>query len=171
MTLCPAGNTDSSSKISNGIYIFSIASLILILDRITKIIIKGRLLQGESRIILPNLFHITLVLNKGAAFGLFKDQRIFFVSLSCLTILFIIIYIRRNDLKCISSSLALGLILGGAAGNLIDRIRFGYVIDFLDFRIWPVFNVADSSITIGAVMLLCNILRQKLPPSNAITKI
>lgn len=140
---------------------FGAASLVLILDRITKHIFFTILSQGQSIKILPNIFHITLVLNKGAAFGVFRGQRTIFILLSILTIALIIFYIGKNRQKGVLLPLALGLILGGAIGNLIDRIRFGYVIDFLDFRIWPVFNIADSALTIGAVILALNILLKR----------
>ena len=138
-----------------------VASLVLISDRLTKYIVIKRLLHGQSIIVFPNIFHITLVLNKGTAFGLFKDQNVFLISLSVLAISFIIIHIWLRKAKDALLYLGLGLILGGAVGNLIDRIIYGYVIDFLDFRIWPVFNIADSSITIGAIILTCRILLTK----------
>ncbi len=135
-----------------------VAAVIYILDRLTKSIIIAGLSQSQSVMVIPNIFHITLILNKGTAFGLFKNQSIFFVLLSLLVISVIILYICKNKLRNIILSIALGLILGGAVGNLVDRIRFGYVVDFLDFRIWPVFNIADSAITIGLALLAWNIL-------------
>lgn len=140
------------------LYVFIVASLVLFLDRFTKIIAFNSLSKDQSIKVLDNIFHLTLVLNKGAAFGFLRDQRIFFVSISILAIGVIIFYAFRRNGAGLYISSALGLILGGAAGNLIDRIKFGYVIDFLDFRVWPVFNVADSCITIGTIMLVFNIL-------------
>ena len=136
--------------------ILSIASSAFILDRITKFTAYNNLSPEQSLSIIPNIFHLTLVLNKAAAFGLFMDQRAFFISVSVIAIALIIIYIFKCKKKSLFLSSALGLILGGAAGNLFDRIRFGYVIDFLDFRIWPVFNMADACITIGAAMLVAS---------------
>lgn len=152
---------DVAGKAAGAIYVFLAASTVLILDRLTKYIIIKKLSQGQSIKIFPNIFHITLVLNKGIAFGLFKEWRIFFIVTSTLAISFILFYIRRNKQESAPSLLALGIILGGAIGNFIDRISIGCVIDFLDFRIWPVFNIADSSITIGAIMLAWSVLRQK----------
>ena len=106
----------------------------------------------------PRLFHITLVLNSGAAFGLFKGRSVFFTVSTVIVITFICFYIIRGGCKDLMTLTALGLILGGAAGNLIDRAAFGYVIDFLDFRIWPVFNIADASITIGAFILAIKLI-------------
>ena len=141
----------------NILYIFSVALSIGILDRITKIASYIRLSPGQSIKVLPNIFHITLVLNKGSAFGLFKEGRLFFIASSVLAIIFILLYIWKHRIMGPLLSLGLGLILGGAAGNLIDRLRFGYVIDFLDFRVWPVFNVADSAITVGVAILILKI--------------
>ena len=141
--------------------VFFISVTILILDRITKVLFYNMLRQGQSIVIIPNIFHLTLVLNKGAAFGLFSGQRILFISLSAVIVSLGIAYILRKGWKDRVLSIALGLILAGAVGNMADRIIFGYVIDFLDFRIWPVFNIADSAVTVGAFMLGWRILFKK----------
>ena len=136
----------------------SVAVSVFILDRLTKSIVMASLLQGRSVKVLPGIFHFTLVLNKGAAFGFLRGQRIFFILLSILAALAIAAYIfSRKNIGMVLSS-ALGLVLGGTIGNLIDRVRLGYVIDFLDFRVWPVFNVADSAITAGVAILIIRIL-------------
>jgi len=144
------------------IFIMSIALYIGILDRITKIASCISLSPGQSVKVLPDIFHITLVLNKGSAFGLFKEGRPFFIASSVIAIIFIVLYVWKNKIMSPILRLGLGLILGGAAGNLIDRLRFGYVIDFLDFRVWPVFNVADSAITVGVAILILKVLRKNL---------
>ncbi len=133
---------------------FWIAAGVFFLDRFTKTAVINSIFLGTSVKIIPNIFHLTLVLNRGTAFGLFKGQRIFFISLSVAAIAAIVIYLLRHRDMNRARSLALGLVLGGAAGNLLDRVWFGPVIDFLDFRIWPDFNVADSCITIGITMLV-----------------
>ena len=131
---------------------------IVIFDRITKNFFLEILAHGESLTIIRNVLHMTLVHNTGIAFGLFKDQGLLFifVVIAVLAILlaFNIYYYRQND-SFLSRTyiVAFSLILGGAIGNLIDRIAYGYVIDFIDFRIWPVFNIADSAISIGAVIV------------------
>lgn len=122
---------------------FLIAGIVVIVDQITKAIATT---------------HLTLVRNTGAAFGLFRDQTIIFILISAAAIIFIGFYLIK---KKTSYYLPLALILGGAVGNLIDRLRFGYVVDFIDLRFWPVFNVADSCITIGAVILFFVIIRGK----------
>ena len=141
--------------------ILSVSSFVVIVDRLTKFILFRNLSEGESIRVVPGLFHITLVLNSGAAFGLFKDCGAFFAIASILAIVLISIYICRGGCKDLLMLAALGFVLGGAAGNLIDRILFGYVIDFLDFRIWPVFNIADASITIGAFILALRLVFDK----------
>ena len=139
---------------------FLVASFVFVLDRVTKIAAAGNLSYGQSIKILPNIFHFTFVLNNGTAFGLLRGQNAALALLSILAITLIIFYLLKHKDLSLVVSLALGLILGGALGNLFDRVRFGYVIDFLDFRVWPVFNIADSAITIGAVILAWNILRR-----------
>jgi len=138
--------------------IFSVACSIFILDMITKFIAVKSLVQGQSVKVLHNIFHITLVFNDGTAFGLFRGKREFFILLSLMVIIFMIVFIRRHKVRDAVLSIALGLILGGACGNLADRIRFGYVIDFFDLRVWPVFNVADSAVTVGVAIILLKIL-------------
>ncbi len=141
--------------------VLSVSSLVVMVDRLTKYILFRNLSEGESIRVVPGIFHITLVLNSGAAFGLFKGRSVFFTVSTVIVIAFICFYIIRGGCKDLLMLTALGLILGGAAGNLIDRVLFGYIIDFLDFRIWPVFNIADASITIGAVILAVRLLFDK----------
>ncbi|MDP3790617.1 MAG: signal peptidase II [Candidatus Omnitrophota bacterium] len=138
-----------------------IASLVIIIDRLAKFLVFNNMLEGQSVEILPKIFHITLVLNTGAAFGLFKDKNQFFIVMSFIVVALIFAYVWLGKRKDLVSLSALGLILGGAAGNVIDRLIFGHIIDFLDFRVWPVFNVADSSITIGAVLLVLRLFSGK----------
>ena len=141
--------------------ILSVSSFVVIVDRLTKHFLYGNLSEGESIRIIPGLFHVTLVLNSGTAFGLFKGRSAFFMVLTALVMALICFYVWRGGCKDLLTLTALGLILGGAAGNLIDRVLFGYVIDFLDFRIWPVFNIADASITIGAFILTMRLILNK----------
>lgn len=137
------------------------ALLIAGIDRAAKYLILDKLSQGQSIEIIPKIFHLTLVLNTGAAFGIFKNGRVFFTASSLLVIALIVFYALYCRRLGLFLSIAMGLILGGAIGNLIDRLVFGHVIDFLDFRIWPVFNIADSSITIGAILLASKFLFDK----------
>lgn len=131
-----------------------VASLVIIIDRFAKFLVFNNLLEGQSIEVVSKVFHITLVLNTGAAFGLFKEKNQFFIVSSFVVITLILLYVFFDKEKDVVKLSALGLILGGAAGNLIDRLLFGYIIDFLDFRIWPVFNIADSAITVGSLLLI-----------------
>lgn len=134
-------------------YIFLTAFGIFIADRVSKYVVVNTLAPGGSIRAIPDIFHITLVLNNGAAFGLLKNWTVLFVLFSFAAIALIILFIARSPGMSLMLATSLAFILGGAAGNLVDRVRFGYVIDFLDFRVWPVFNIADSAINIGIVIL------------------
>ncbi|MFH1190213.1 MAG: signal peptidase II [Candidatus Omnitrophota bacterium] len=138
--------------------VFAIAGFVFAADRLTKYFVAESLALGQSIKIVPGVFHITLVFNDGAAFGVLRDFGIFFVIFSFAVIAFIPLIVYRSSHLDMASAAALALILGGASGNLVDRLKFGYVIDFLDFRIWPVFNVADSCITIGVALIAIGII-------------
>jgi len=137
-----------------------IVFIILSLDQLTKTFFCRILHLNESIPLIRGVFDITLVYNRGAAFGIFRNQSYLFIASGLLAIILIFFSLKNNKqnkyyLVCLS------FILAGTCGNLIDRIRLGYVIDFLNFHIWPVFNIADSAITIGAIMLAWGILRGK----------
>ena len=134
---------------------------VVAVDQLLKIAATLFLSQNESIPVIKNIFHLTLVQNKGAAFGILKNETYLFAAFSIVAILAIIYYMPRLSKAALLSKVGLALILGGAAGNLIDRLRFGYVIDFLDFRVWPVFNIADSAITIGATLFAIELLRKR----------
>ena len=137
---------------------------VLIVDQLTKFIILKNFQPGGSLPVIKNFFHISLVCNKGVAFGVFSEQGLPFrwTFIVCIIIVvFISVFYKKLFRERKSTRIFLSLILSGASGNLIDRIRFGYVVDFLDFRIWPVFNIADSAITIGTVLLILQMLRHK----------
>ena len=139
--------------------IFYIAAILTIFDQYSKFLIFHRMQYGESIPVIKNVFHLTFVTNTGIAFGFFKGANVVFIIASLIVIAGIVTF--KNyiiDKHSLTSKIACGLILGGALGNLIDRIRLGYVIDFLDFRIWPVFNFADSGITIGSLTLIILLL-------------
>jgi len=131
----------------------------ILLDQTSKIAIVKKLYQNESIPIISNVFHITLVYNSGSAFGFFRNQNWILIYISVFAIIFLLfLFVRRPKFKSYfylhTWHFALLLILCGATGNLIDRIRLGYIVDFLDFRIWPVFNFADVMITGGVFFLL-----------------
>ena len=135
--------------------------LILALDQATKFVASRALSLHETIPLIPGMLHLTLVYNKGAAFGVLKNRVPFFIAVSVIAVGIIAYQLIKRGFRAgdiVSSSLA--LILAGALGNLIDRLIYGYVVDFIDFRVWPVFNVADSAITIGASLLVWHMLRK-----------
>jgi len=155
------------AKKSGGLLMWlGIATIIVLLDQVTKITMSRLLVYGQSEVITP-YFNLVMVYNQGAAFSFLANsggwQRWFFSGLAFVVSLVIIWMLWKNAsqrLFCWS----LSLILGGAVGNLIDRLIYGHVIDFLDFHIgtlhWPAFNVADSAITLGAALFVLDELRR-----------
>ncbi len=158
--------------------IFIITFSILFLDQLSKSLATKNLLLNQSVPLIKGIFHLTLIHNRGAAFGVLKNQTQLFIFASLFAIILIFWGLRKNKYKKYSLypvrniasakgcgkisngvyNISLSFILAGALGNLIDRLTLGYVIDFLDLRIWPVFNIADSAITIGAILLGWSIL-------------
>ena len=136
-----------------------IAGLVVFLDQLTKYAVVQLLPYLDSHPVIPGVFYLTHVRNVGAAFGLFAKQRVLFmVAVVLITVAF---FVLRNELKRLGTLalVASGLVLGGALGNAIDRVRLGYVVDFFDFRVWPVFNVADSAIVVGSLVLAFCVIR------------
>lgn len=134
-------------------------ALILLIDQVSKAVISSKLSPGESIPIIKDILHITFVKNTGAAFGLFKDSAFFFIAVSVIAVVIIgtiLLKAVRNERFYDNFLFNFGLILimSGALGNLMDRVRLRYVVDFIDVRIWPVFNFADTSITIGTALLI-----------------
>lgn len=131
---------------------------LIILDQLSKFLITLKLRLNETLPIFNGILHITRTHNTGAAFGIFKGMLPAFVLLSIITVFLILLYGRRFRRGYLHLRMGLVLILAGTIGNLIDRIRFGYVIDFIDVRFWSVFNIADTAITIGGILLAYHIL-------------
>ena len=110
--------------------------------------------------LIPGILHLTYVSNTGAAFGLLRGYSGLFILLAVAIAAWLVTELTRGEHPPLSR-FALGLMLGGAVGNLIDRLRIGSVIDFIDLRVWPVFNVADSAITVGVALLIWLAVRHK----------
>ncbi len=140
--------------------ILAIVSIVVLLDQLSKTIAINFLQLNTPVTLIKNFFYLTLVHNRGAAFGMLRNQLFLFIAISIFAIFFIFFHLREKK-NSFLNKVSLSLILSGALGNLIDRLRFGYVIDFLDFRIWPVFNLADSALTIGALLLSWELLFNK----------
>lgn len=143
-------------------WLFVLPLAVVILDQFSKYIVVENMVLGESIPIIEEVFHLTYILNPGAAFGMFAHNRLFFIAIAVIVI-GIIIWARREILASPWEVKAgCGLFLGGAIGNLIDRARQGLVIDFFDFRIWPIFNIADIAICIGVGLIIWNLLKTEL---------
>jgi len=147
-----------------------LALVVVILDQLSKWWVLSNYQPYEVQSLLP-VFNMTLVFNKGAAFSFLSDaggwQRWFFTGLSGVVSIALVVWLTRLRSDERMTAVSLALILGGALGNLLDRVRLGKVVDFLDFYWqqwhWPAFNVADSAITIGVVLMLWASLRQREP--------
>jgi signal peptidase II len=152
----------TSSFPIRGLLFLGLAALVVILDQVTKRLAEDRLRRQGSVPLVDDILRLTYVENRGAAFGLLQDQTTFFVFVGILVIGVIAASYRYLPRSGFLLHLALGLQLGGAVGNLIDRIRQSYVVDFVDFGYrsnwWPVFNVADSAIVVGVALLALNAL-------------
>ena len=140
---------------------FLIAGLVLAVDQLTKLIILLKLDEDRVVPVIENVLDINIVRNTGAAFGIFKNQTLILAGISILVLILISIFYRQITNSGRIFQIGFGLIAGGTLGNLIDRLRFGYVVDFIDFHIWPVFNAADSAITIGVILLFWKIFRER----------
>ncbi|MCX5716697.1 MAG: signal peptidase II [Candidatus Omnitrophica bacterium] len=140
---------------------------VITLDQVVKFYLSGALQPNSSIPVIKDIFHITLVYNTGAAFGLFKDQPLlFFIGVSAVAITYLIYFLKVVDKAKLFLTLALVLILAGSISNLIDRFRVGCVIDFLDFRVWPVFNLGDSAITVGVLILVLHLFLKRKNASH-----
>lgn len=139
-----------------------VAILVLLIDRISKRLVVANLKPGEpwSPIApLERWASLTYVTNTGVAFGLFPNWGSLFVLVAIAMATVIMVYYCHMPVGQRLVKFSLGLQLGGALGNLVDRLRYGYVIDFIDFKVWPVFNLADSAITVGVAILAYHLLR------------
>lgn len=137
----------------------------IVLDQLAKCLIVQKMLLGQSFGILGHVFRITYVRNPGGAFGITIAGPMIYVALAAAATVIVVSVLYRSHDAPFSTRLSLAVILGGACGNLIDRIRFGEVVDFLDVGLghlrWPVFNFADVFVTSGAILLLFRYLVHK----------
>lgn len=142
--------------------IFFISVLVIIFDQVSKLVIENILNVGQSITIIKNFFSLTYINNYGAAFGIFKNSPIFLLFISIVAL--ILIYSNSFNFKSNKKNdLAFGLITGGILGNIIDRLFLTYVRDFLSFKLFswyaPVFNIADSAIFVGVILLIIAIIK------------
>ena len=148
----------------------SIAAVVLVLDQVSKLAVEQSIAEWKSLSVIPGFFNLVHVLNKGAVFGFLNRadttwQVYFFIAASLAAVAVILYLLRTGQYRDRMMLSGLGLILGGALGNLFDRIRLGFVVDFLDFYIgkhhWPAFNVADIAITTGTLTLIVSFYRKQ----------
>jgi signal peptidase II len=149
-----------------------VAVVVVALDQAVKAAVRGRLTLHESITVIPGLFDLTRVHNTGAAYGFldgvdFPFKTVILACVATAALIGLAIYAVSLDRAQVLTQIGLTLVIGGAAGNLIDRVRFGAVVDFLDFYWrdyhWPAFNVADSAITVGVTVLAIRMLMDSAP--------
>jgi signal peptidase II len=147
----------------------AIAILVILIDQMSKLYVMSHLALHESIEVIPGFFNITYIRNPGAAFGFLSEappyfRYIFFFAVTMAAIVLILHYLRKSSTAENTLIVSLSLIFSGAVGNLIDRVRFGEVNDFLDAYVgsahWPAFNAADSAITLGAALLLVELFKR-----------
>lgn len=158
-------------------YYLLISLGVIVLDRVTKLVVERRIPLHDSIRIVPGFFSFTHIENRGAAFGIFNDSPApwkvgMLVGFSVLALVIVSRLLWKNSHSISSTGVGLSLILGGAIGNLWDRIAAGHVTDFLLFYVstyeWPAFNVADSCIVVGAALLVLEILFAKTPAEESV---
>jgi signal peptidase II len=159
-----------------GLVYYGLAGTVFVLDWITKRMIESRVSVFDTHTVIPGFFDIVHAKNRGAAFSMFADSTspwrpVFLIGLSLAALVLVAVILRNAPRLDKPTAIGLSLILGGALGNVFDRIVSGAVTDFLDFYIgqmhWPAFNVADSAIVIGSGLLLLSLLRPKQQTAGA----
>ncbi|MBO2533770.1 signal peptidase II [Planifilum fulgidum] len=140
---------------------YGIALAVLLLDQVTKWLVLERMHLYESIPVVDGIFYITSHRNRGAAFGILQDQQWLFIPVTLIVVAVLIYYLWVFRRERPLASWSFSLILGGAIGNLIDRVRMGEVVDFLDFKLinYPIFNVADSAIVIGVALFVLDMIK------------
>ena len=150
------------------LWVGSIAGVVLLLDQVTKFLVMRHIRMFEVITVIPGFFNLTYVRNRGAAFGMLAGvpgawRSAFFIIVTVIAVAAIVLLIRKTSERLLVA--AFSLIAGGALGNLIDRVRWGEVVDFIDWYVrsyhWPTFNIADSAITVGVGLLVIDMLFSK----------
>ncbi len=173
----------TSRRSSRFPFLFGLSGLIILLDRITKLWVSRNIDVGEARTVIPGVFSISHVMNDGAAFSLFSYSsrpqlvRVMLISFSVIAAVAVFGFLLKMGRQITVTTVALALILGGAVGNLYDRLAYGTVIDFLEVHIilghwnyhWPDFNVADSAIVVGGILLFLGALVESTSESRRST--
>ena len=144
-------------KLIRELWFFLAAAIVIGLDQLSKYLVRSNMELGQS-IPEQGFFRFTYHTNTGGVFGLFANQTFLITVAAVISVVVIILYSRHKMAQSMMVKVSLGMILGGSIGNLIDRVRFGAVTDFIDVGAWPVFNLADSAIDVGVVMLIVYLL-------------
>lgn len=140
---------------------YLIAIIWLVLDQVSKYYVMNHFAIGESVSVIQNVFHLTYIINRGAAFGMLANQRWFFLVVAFILMIVYAIYHKKVNRGPISLRIGSALLISGAIGNGIDRYVLHGVVDFFDFRIWPIFNVADIGICVGVACIIYHLLRNE----------
>lgn len=140
--------------------ILFISFITFIIDFISKILVKSNLILYKQIAVIDNFLYLTYTNNYGAAFSILKNSKIFLIIIGLIILIYLVLYIKKQEPKKVIEIIAYGLLIGGILGNLYDRVVYGYVIDFLDFYIFgydfAIFNIADVSIVIAIILLFIN---------------
>ena len=149
-----------ASNVINALVVAGVAILVLWADQFTKHLVVRWFLPGESRFVIPHFLKWTYERNLHGAFGLFGSNAVLLIGMGIVVLVLFWFSFREAAAHSLTVRIAFGMIVGGAIGNIVDRLHYGYVIDFIDFyRIWPnIFNVGDSCITVGVGLLLLSSL-------------
>lgn len=157
---------------NNYVFLISIAALVVILDQAIKLLVVARIPAYGSIVVIPGFFNLTHIYNTGGAFGFLAGKsslvrHLFFLTASLIAMGMIVYLYLKTPREYLFLRSALAMILGGAVGNVIDRIRLGKVVDFLDLHAkelhWPAFNIADSAITVGILIFIYHLIFKKIP--------
>ncbi len=136
----------------------SLVISIIVLDQIIKYVISANMFVGESIPVIPQILHLTYILNAGAAFGILANQRYFFIAIAAILVIIAIYFYPQIQRLSRTFQIAIAMLLAGAIGNMIDRIATGKVVDYIDIRIWPIFNLADVAIVLGCIVIIYELL-------------
>lgn len=133
--------------------------IVLVIDQLSKFLVQVLMYEMQSIPVIPHVFYLTYIQNPGAAFGMLAHRTWLFIGVTVFAVLLTLFFYFLVEKEKFWLRLGLALMCGGAVGNLIDRIRLGKVVDFLDFQVWPVFNLADSAIVIGVGLICWQLLK------------
>jgi len=133
---------------------------LVIIDQVIKYMVNINMLLGQSYPLIEDFLYITYVKNTGIAFGLFKNNNLFMIIVISVIILILLYFYNKEKNKVFSLNISITMLISGAVGNLIDRIYYGFIVDYIDFTFWPAFNLADSLIVIGSITLAVYLIFQ-----------